>query len=165
MSHEIRTPMTAILGYTDLLSDRLTDPHDREAVETIRRNGDHLLAIINDILDLSKIESGRLDVECIPCSPAQVIADVISLVRAGADEKRLTLTVDFDGPIPQQIKSDPFRLRQVLVNLVGNAVKFTAVGGVGCSFASFPRRADRPPASAKSATRCSSSTSSIRASA
>lgn len=130
MSHEIRTPMTAILGYTDLLSDRLTDPHDREAVETIRRNGDHLLAIINDILDLSKIESGRLDVECIPCSPAQVIADVISLVRARADEKQLTLTVDFEGPIPEQIKSDPFRLRQVLVNLVGNAVKFTAVGGV-----------------------------------
>jgi CheY-like chemotaxis protein len=88
------------------------------------------LSIINDILDLSKIESGRLDVECIPCSPAQVVADVISLVRARADKKQLTLTVEFDGPIPEQIESDPFRLRQVLVNLVGNAVKFTAAGGV-----------------------------------
>jgi PAS domain S-box-containing protein len=130
MSHEIRTPMTAILGYADLLSERLTEERDRDAIDTIRRNGDHLLSIINDILDLSKIESGRLDFECIPCSPAQVVADVISLVRARADEKQLTLTVEFQGLIPDQIQSDPFRLRQVLVNLVGNAVKFTAAGGV-----------------------------------
>src|SRR5437764_1153573 len=89
MSHEIRTPMTAILGYADLLRQRLTDPEDHEAIDTIRRNGDYLLTIINDILDLSKIESGRLDVECIPCSPAQLASDVISMVRARADEKRL----------------------------------------------------------------------------
>jgi len=122
--------MTAILGYADLLRDRLTDRQDLEAIDTIRRNGDYLLALINDILDLSKIESGRLDVECIPCSPAQVVADVIGLVRTRADEKQLTLAVDFEGPIPKEIKSDPFRLRQVLVNLVGNAVKFTSSGGV-----------------------------------
>jgi PAS domain S-box-containing protein len=130
MSHEIRTPMTAILGYADLLRDRVTDPVDHEAIDTILRNGDHLLAIINDILDLSKIESGRLDVECIPCSPSQLVADVMALVRPRADEKGLMLAVDFDGPIPAIVHSDPFRLRQILINLIGNAIKFTDRGRV-----------------------------------
>jgi signal transduction histidine kinase/CheY-like chemotaxis protein len=130
MSHELRTPLTAILGYAELLRDRLDDPADRDAAETIRRNGDHLLAIINDILDLSKIESGRLDVECVACSPQQVITDVVSLIRTRAEEKRLTLDLYFDGSIPAYIESDAFRLRQVLINLVGNAIKFTSVGGV-----------------------------------
>ena len=130
MSHEIRTPMTAILGYADLLRDRVTDSADHEAIDTIRRNGDHLLAIINDILDLSKIESGRLDVECIPCSPSQLVADVVALVRPRADEKGLQLAVEFDGPIPAIVHSDPFRLRQILINLIGNAIKFTDRGRV-----------------------------------
>jgi len=130
MSHELRRPLTAILGYAELLRDRLSDSADREAAETIRRNGDHLLAIINDILDLSKIESGRLDVECVACSPQQVVTDVVSLIRTRAEEKRLTLDLHFDGPIPAYIESDPFRLRQVLINLIGNAIKFTSVGGV-----------------------------------
>jgi len=130
MSHEIRTPMTAILGYADLLRQRLSDPTDHEAIDTIRRNGDYLLAIINDILDLSKIESGRLDVECIPCSPAELAADVISTVRERAEQKQLSLQLEFDGAIPAQIESDPFRLRQVLINLIGNAIKFTSAGGV-----------------------------------
>jgi len=130
MSHEIRTPMTAILGYSDLLRERLTDPHDHEALDAIRRNGDYLLAIINDILDLSKIESGRLEVECIPCSPVQLAHDVISMVRARADEKRLSLSLEFEGPIPSQFHTDPLRLRQVLINLLGNAVKFTSAGEV-----------------------------------
>jgi CheY-like chemotaxis protein len=122
--------MTAILGYSDLLRERLTDPRDHEALDAIRRNGDYLLAIINDILDLSKIESGRLDVECIPCSPAQLAREVISMVRARADEKRLSLSLEFNGSIPARIDSDPLRLRQVLVNLLGNAVKFTSTGEV-----------------------------------
>jgi len=130
MSHELRTPLTAILGYAELLRDLLDDPADRDAAETIRRNGDHLLAIINDILDLSKIESGRLDIECVACSPQQVVTDVISLIRTRAEEKRLTLDLHFDGSIPAYIESDAFRLRQVLINLVGNAIKFTSVGGV-----------------------------------
>jgi PAS domain S-box-containing protein len=130
MSHEIRTPMTAILGYAELLRDRLTDSADHEAIDTIRKNGDHLLAIINDILDLSKIESGRFEVECIPCSPSQLVADVISLVRPRADEKGLQLTVAFEGPIPAVIRSDPFRLRQILINLIGNAIKFTDRGRI-----------------------------------
>jgi PAS domain S-box-containing protein len=130
MSHEIRTPMTAILGYADLLRDRVTDSADHEAIDTIRRNGDHLLAIINDILDLSKIESGRLDVECIPCSPSQLVADVTALVRPRADEKGLMLAVEFEGPIPAIVHSDPFRLRQILINLIGNAIKFTDRGRV-----------------------------------
>jgi signal transduction histidine kinase/ActR/RegA family two-component response regulator len=130
MSHEIRTPMTAILGYADLLRERLTDPKDHETIDTIRRNGDYLLTIINDILDLSKIESGRLDVECIPCSPRQLAGDVVATVRERAEQKHLSLSLEFDGPIPQQVDSDPFRLRQVLINLVGNAIKFTSAGGV-----------------------------------
>jgi len=130
MSHEIRTPMTAILGYADVLRQRLTEPEDHEAIDTIRRNGDYLLTIINDILDLSKIESGRLDVECIPCSPRQLALDVIATVRERAEQKNLSLQLEFDGPIPKQVDSDPFRLRQVLINLVGNAIKFTSTGGV-----------------------------------
>ena len=100
MSHEIRTPMTAILGYAELLRDRLTDAADHEAIDTIRKNGDHLLAIINDILDLSKIESGRFEVECIPCSPSQLVSDVMSLIRPRADEKGLKLAAAFDGDLP-----------------------------------------------------------------
>jgi signal transduction histidine kinase/ActR/RegA family two-component response regulator len=130
MSHEIRTPMTVILGYAELLRQRLTDAADHEAIDTIRRNGDYLLAIINDILDLSKIESGRLDVECIPCSPRQLASDVISTVRERAEQKQLFLQLELDGPFPARIESDPFRLRQVLINLVGNAIKFTSTGGV-----------------------------------
>ncbi len=130
MSHEIRTPMTAILGYADVLKQRLHTPEDHEAIDTIRRNGDYLLAIINDILDLSKIESGRLDVECIPCSPRQLATDVISTVRERAEQKQLDLQLEMDGPFPARIESDPFRLRQVLINLVGNAIKFTSTGGV-----------------------------------
>jgi signal transduction histidine kinase/ActR/RegA family two-component response regulator len=130
MSHEIRTPMAAILGYADLLKQRLNDAADHEAVDTIRRNGDYLLTIINDILDLSKIESGRLDVECIPCSPRQLASDVITMVRERAEQKQLSLRLEFDGPFPARIESDPFRLRQVLINLVGNAIKFTSAGGV-----------------------------------
>jgi PAS domain S-box-containing protein len=130
MSHEIRTPMTAILGYSDLLRGRLTDPDDHEALDAIRRNGDYLLAIINDILDLSKIESGRLEVECIPCSPLQLAREVISMIRARADEKRLSLALEFENSLPARVHSDPLRLRQVLINLLGNAVKFTSTGEV-----------------------------------
>ena len=131
MSHEMRTPMTAILGYSDLLRDRLDRPADRDAAETIRRNGDHLLAIINDILDLSKIESGRLEVECIALlAGAGHCRRDLAGASPRADENSSRWTVDFERAHSRMIKSDPFRLRQVLINLVGNAVKFTAVGGV-----------------------------------
>ena len=134
MSHETRTPMTAILGFTDVLlgEDGLdSGPPERvQALETIRRNGQCLLRLINDILDLSKIESGKLEVERTTCSPAQVLADVGSLMRAPAQAKNLPLEIEYAGAIPEQIQSDPTRLREVLINLVGNAIKFTETGGV-----------------------------------
>ncbi|MBA2320641.1 MAG: hypothetical protein H0V89_05735, partial [Deltaproteobacteria bacterium] len=114
MSHEIRTPMSAIQGYADLLLDPDVSPWDRlEHVQTIRRNGEHLLRLINDILDLSKIEAGRMDVESIRCSPAGVLADVASLMRVRAIEKGLDFEISFETPVPEHIKSDPTRLRQV----------------------------------------------------
>ncbi len=131
MSHEIRTPMTAILGYADLM----TYPHQSSAdrsmcVQTIRRNGQHLLSVINDILDVSKIEAGKMTVERIACSPAQIVADVCALMKVRAADKNLSFEARFLGPIPATITSDPTRLRQVLVNLIANAIKFTQTGGV-----------------------------------
>jgi len=134
MSHEIRTPMTAILGYTELLlqDGDLTGASQpwAENIRTIQRNGEHLLTIINDILDLSKIEAGKMTVERIGCSPHQILADVGTLMRVKADSKRLSLGLECVGPIPRTIQSDPVRLRQVLINLVGNAIKFTERGSV-----------------------------------
>jgi PAS domain S-box-containing protein len=134
MSHEIRTPMTAILGFTDVLlgePDMEQSPPGRvEAIQTIQRNGKYLLELINDILDLSKIEAGKLDVERIACSPAQVLAEVADLMQVRADAKNVALTLEYSGGIPESIQSDPLRLRQILVNLVGNAVKFTETGCV-----------------------------------
>ena len=130
MSHEIRTPMTAILGFADALLDNLHDPENVEAVSIIKQNGQHLLQIINDILDISKIEAGKLEVERIRCSPAQVVAEVKALMQVRADAKDLRILTEYIGNVPETIESDPTRLKQILVNLVGNAVKFTEVGGV-----------------------------------
>ncbi|GAB4135120.1 MAG: hypothetical protein Kow0040_19660 [Thermogutta sp.] len=131
MSHEIRTPMTAILGYTDLLADPATDPETRtEYLQTIRRNGAHLLDLINDILDLSKIESGKFAVQDADCNPLALMQDVVSLLRTRAEAKRLTLAAECLGEVPSLVRTDPMRLRQILLNLVGNAVKFTEQGGV-----------------------------------
>jgi signal transduction histidine kinase/ActR/RegA family two-component response regulator len=131
MSHEIRTPMTAILGYAELLLDPEQPPDQRvQCVSTIRRNGTHLLAIINDILDLSKIEAGRMSVESTPFSPAQVIEEVKSLMQVRVAGKELTLRAECDQAVPAAVAGDPTRVRQVLMNLVGNAIKFTDTGSV-----------------------------------
>ncbi|MBN1394949.1 MAG: CHASE domain-containing protein [Pirellulales bacterium] len=132
MSHEIRTPLTAILGYADLLlgADPRVSDEQRQAVSTIKRNGEFLLAIINDILDLSKIEAGRLEVERTVCSPGKILADLRSLMSVGAEAKGLTFTVEYEGALPETILSDPVRLRQILLNLIANAIKFTRAGGV-----------------------------------
>jgi PAS domain S-box-containing protein len=130
MSHEIRTPMTAILGFADLL---LSTPSPEEAMESaqiIKHNGEHLLQVINDILDLSKIEAGKCEIEPNECSPRRIVTGVLSLMKVRADAKGLSLTVERVGHIPDRIQTDPIRLRQILVNLVGNAIKFTEVGGV-----------------------------------
>ena len=134
MSHEIRTPMTAIMGFADLLDaegDRKQAPRHRlEYIDTIKRNGEHLLSIINDILDLSKIEAGKMTVENIEVDPSLLIHDVLSLMAVKAIAKGLELKAVFSTAYPQKISSDPIRLRQILVNLVGNAIKFTEVGRV-----------------------------------
>lgn len=130
MSHEIRTPMTAILGYTDLIREHVTSEEAVEHLQTVRRNGDYLLEIINDILDLSKIEAGKLDIESERFHPAHVIEDVRRIMEVRANEGGLELQVEYVGSLPQLIESDGKRLKQILINLVGNAIKFTRQGGV-----------------------------------
>jgi PAS domain S-box-containing protein len=131
VSHEIRTPMTAILGYTDLLTDPDLSASERaDYLTTIRRNGDHLLAIVNDVLDLSKIEAGKMTVERIASSPPVLVAEVATMMHPRAIHKGLTLDVAYRRPIPETIQADPTRLRQILINLIGNAIKFTETGGV-----------------------------------
>ena len=131
MSHEIRTPMTAILGYADLLTHPSQGDDDRRrCIQTIRRNGEHLLAVINDILDVSKIEAGKMNVERIACNPCQVVTDVAALMKVRAIDRNLAFDVRYIGPIPQSIQTDPTRLRQILMNLIGNAIKFTHQGSI-----------------------------------
>ncbi|HVC96555.1 MAG TPA: ATP-binding protein [Pirellulales bacterium] len=131
MSHEIRTPMAAILGYSELLMAGNTDlPGQQSSLYAIQRNGEHLLKLINDVLDLSKIEAGKLTVERIACSPCAVIADVASMMRVRATGKGLDFQIEYEGPVPETIHSDPTRLRQILVNLVSNSLKFTEHGGM-----------------------------------
>ncbi len=131
MSHEIRTPMTAILGFAEnLLESDSTEADRLSAVHTIRRNGEYLLGIINDILDLSKIEAGKMMVEYIRCEPCQLVAEVVSLVRPRASAKGLDFNVEVLGAIPETIQSDPTRLRQMLINLIGNSIKFTSSGAI-----------------------------------
>jgi signal transduction histidine kinase/CheY-like chemotaxis protein/HPt (histidine-containing phosphotransfer) domain-containing protein len=131
MSHEIRTPMTAILGYADLMLSPQQTMSDRvNCLHVIRRNARHLMELINDILDVSKIEADKMTVEKIDCDVARVIVDVSSMLRPKAMAKRLNLNVHFVGAIPRTIRTDPLRLKQVLMNLVGNAIKFTENGEV-----------------------------------
>lgn len=135
MSHEIRSPLTAILGYSDLLlndSNVNQSANQRnEAIQTIQRNGTHLLDIINDILDLSKIEAGRLTIELLPYSPMTIVEEILSLMHVRSQAKGIGLDVVYQTPIPAQVLTDPTRFRQVLMNLVANAIKFTEVGSVG----------------------------------
>jgi PAS domain S-box-containing protein len=131
MSHEIRTPMTAILGYAEYLGDTgHPEEQQKEWAATIRRNGQHLLTIINDILDLSKIEAGRMTIEEVDYSPAQLLTDVAAMMRVRAQKQGIEFELEFDGSLPGTVRTDPTRLRQILINLIGNAVKFTAEGEV-----------------------------------
>ena len=130
MSHEIRTPMAAILGFNDMLSQSVDRPEEIDAVQTIRRNGEYLLELINDILDLSKIEAGRFELEQLEVSPAKLVADVIALMRVRATAKGLALQLEYATEVPETIRTDPTRVRQILINLIGNAIKFTQQGSV-----------------------------------
>ncbi len=133
MSHEIRTPLNAIIGFADLLRRDVANRLDAEStgfVDTIHSSGKHLLELINDILDLSKIEADRLEVESISCSPHQIVGEAISVLRGRAAEKGLLLDFRWATGVPETIRTDPSRFRQLVLNLVGNAIKFTESGGV-----------------------------------
>lgn len=134
MSHEIRTPMTAIIGFVDLLADhgdgQPNAPSRDEAVETIRRNARHLLSLINDVLDLSKIEAGQMRMDRQRVRTLDLVQDALRLMDDRARQKGLALRLVMDGDVPESISTDPTRLRQVLINLLGNAVKFTDQGAV-----------------------------------
>lgn len=131
MSHEIRTPLTAIIGFADsLFSEGRLDPAHNHCVELILNNGKHLLNIINQILDLSKIDAEALSIEHIEFSLADLLEDLHFMFAPTASEKELKLNLHFNSPLPLKIKSDPLRLKQILINLIGNAIKFTKSGSI-----------------------------------
>ncbi len=131
MSHEIRTPMNAILGYTEIMLNGLDDDRNRDKhLATIQHSGQHLLDVINDILDLSKVESGQMKLEMRWCPLKDVLANVVSVLDIKASEKGIHLKCFFHGPVPEVVYTDEVRLKQILINLIGNAIKFTEQGGV-----------------------------------
>jgi PAS domain S-box-containing protein len=132
MSHEIRTPMNAILGFAELLRRgwQTEGQNTQRHLDTILSSGKHLLALINDILDLSKVEAGRLEVERIPCAVHEVVNEVVAIMQVRAQEAGIRLAVDYASALPATVSTDPARLRQIVTNLVGNALKFTQQGGV-----------------------------------
>jgi signal transduction histidine kinase len=131
VSHEIRTPMTSILGYADILAEP-DCPSDkrRHSVATVRQHAEQLLAIIDGLLDISKLEAGKLTVQRTKVAPRELALEVSSLLNVRAEERGLRLSVEFHGDLPETIDSDPRRLRQILLNLIGNAIKFTEIGEV-----------------------------------
>lgn len=138
MSHEIRTPLTAILGCADSLFRQIEDPDPKDVVRMIRDQGQLLLGILNDVLDLSKIEAGRLEIRIEPCDPVRIVGDVDSLMHSAAVEKGIELRTIYQSRMPDRIQTDPLRLRQILLNVVSNAVKFTMTGWVEIRISCLP---------------------------
>ncbi len=145
MSHEIRTPMTAILGFAEsLLDPAIEEAEKTESIRTIIQNGDYLIAIINDILDLSKIEAEKLEVENVPCSPLEITNSVKAVVEGMAREKGLRFLYYCVTKIPETIHTDPIRLRQILMNLMSNAIKFTPEGTILFLISLHDEKSDDP---------------------
>ena len=130
MSHELRTPMNGVLGCTQLLKDTSLTDQQRQLIETMHRSAEALLTLVNDILDFSKIEAGKMTLEVANVNLRALINDVMTLTEGLASQKSLTLKVMIDADVPEEFRGDPIRLRQILFNLVGNAIKFTKRGGV-----------------------------------
>lgn len=129
MSHELRTPLNSIIGFAQLLEVESSGAA-RDQLATISRAGKHLLSVINEILDVAKIEAGRMEVECIPFSPLQILDDVSMLIAGQVQEKNLRFNIDYQFPLPSVIHSDPTRFRQIMLNLCTNALKYTESGGI-----------------------------------
>ncbi|MEW8440537.1 MAG: ATP-binding protein, partial [Candidatus Thiodiazotropha taylori] len=131
MSHELRTPLNAVLGFSSLMSrEPDTTANQRNRLDIINRSGEHLLKLINDVLEMAKIEAGRIELEVAPFDLGALVRDVVDMMRLRAEEKGLRLRLDQSSQFPRYIKGDEGRIRQILMNLVGNAVKFTNEGGV-----------------------------------
>ncbi len=139
MSHELRTPMNGVLGCTQLLQDTSLTDQQRELIETMHRSAEALLTLVNDILDFSKIEAGKMTLEVANVNLRGLIRDVTTLTDGLAAQKGLTVAVEIESDVPEEFRGDPIRLRQILFNLVGNAIKFTQQGGVTIAVAVKPR--------------------------
>lgn len=134
VSHELRTPLTAVLMVTEILKSGLSDPEQVSAVATIERNSQYLLTLISELLDLSKIEAGKLAIEPVPCSSARIFQDLETALAPRAREKGLEFAINVEVPFPETVQTDPTRLQQILFNLVDNAIKFTERGAVRIRF-------------------------------